>query len=72
MFDIAGWLCGENLLRAFGEQGAYTQRDYQVLDRVFEHKIVPARRDRIARGGAAMAIGMEKPRSAKSTRGLFP
>lgn len=49
-----------------------TRRKYQVFDFVFDHMIQPTRCDRIALRTAAMAIGVEKVRSAKNTRGLFP
>ena len=48
------------------------RREYQILDRAFEHMVARARADKIPHRTAAMAIGVEKVRAAKNTRGLFP
>ena len=41
-------------------------------DRAFEHMLTRAKADKVSNRTAAMAIGVEKVRAAKNTRGLFP
>jgi glutamate dehydrogenase (NAD(P)+) len=48
------------------------RREYQILDRAFEQMVMRSKVDRIPHRTAAMAIGVEKVRAAKNTRGLFP
>jgi glutamate dehydrogenase (NAD(P)+) len=45
---------------------------YHVLGRAFAQVMNRVDRDKIPHRTAAMAIGVEKVRSAKNTRGLFP
>ena len=46
--------------------------EYRILDRAFDRWCARAKRDRVSNRTAAMAIGVEKVRAAKNTRGLFP
>ena len=48
------------------------RREYQILERAFEQMRTRAQADNIPNRTAAMAIGVEKVRAAKNTRGLFP
>ena len=48
------------------------RREYQILDRAFDQMAARAKADKISHRTAAMAIGVEKVRAAKTTRGLFP
>jgi glutamate dehydrogenase (NAD(P)+) len=48
------------------------RREYHILDRAFEQMLARAKTDNISHRTAAMAIGVEKVRAAKNTRGLFP
>ena len=49
-----------------------TRREYAILDRAFDTMVQRANADKIPHRTAAMAIGVEKVRAAKNTRGLFP
>jgi glutamate dehydrogenase (NAD(P)+) len=49
-----------------------TRREYHILDRAFDQMVMRAKADKIPHRTAAMAIGVEKVRAAKTTRGLFP
>ena len=49
-----------------------TRREYAILDRAFDQMVQRANADKIPHRTAAMAIGVEKVRAAKNTRGLFP
>ncbi|KIZ46995.1 MULTISPECIES: Glu/Leu/Phe/Val dehydrogenase [Rhodopseudomonas] len=62
----------QDLQQLFWEEAEVMRREYQILDRAFEHMIARAKADNIPHRTAAMAIGVEKVRSAKNTRGLFP
>lgn len=62
----------QDLQQLFWEEAEVTRREYKLLDRAFETMVARARRDNIPHRTAAMAIGVEKVRSAKNTRGLFP
>ncbi|GEC14679.1 Glu/Leu/Phe/Val family dehydrogenase [Nitrobacter winogradskyi] len=64
------WVQG--LQQLFWEEDQVTRREYQILDRAFAQMVERAKRDRISHRTAAMALGVEKVRSAKATRGLFP
>jgi glutamate dehydrogenase (NAD(P)+) len=48
------------------------RREYQILNRSFDQMAARAKRDGIFNRTAAMAIGVERVRAAKMTRGLFP
>jgi len=62
----------QDLQQLFWEEEEVMRREYQILDRAFEHMLTRVRADNIAHRTAAMAIGVEKVRAAKNTRGLFP
>jgi glutamate dehydrogenase (NAD(P)+) len=49
-----------------------TTREYKILDRAFDTMMKRANADKIPHRTAAMAVGVEKVRAAKNTRGLFP
>jgi glutamate dehydrogenase (NAD(P)+) len=62
----------QDLQQLFWEEEEVMRREYQILDRAFEQMVTRARVDKIPHRTAAMAIGVEKVRAAKNTRGLFP
>jgi glutamate dehydrogenase (NAD(P)+) len=62
----------QDLQQLFWEEEEVMRREYQILDRAFEHMLRRAKADKISHRTAAMAIGVEKVRAAKNTRGLFP
>lgn len=62
----------QDLQQLFWEEEEVTRREYHILDRAFEQMLVRARADNVPHRTAAMAIGVEKVRAAKNTRGLFP
>jgi glutamate dehydrogenase (NAD(P)+) len=62
----------QDLQQLFWEEDEVTQREYQILDRAFDQVIMRAKRDRVSHRTAALAIGVEKVRAAKTVRGLFP
>ena len=62
----------QDLQQLFWEEDEVMRREHQILDRAFETMIARARADGISHRTAAMAIGVEKVRAAKATRGLFP
>jgi glutamate dehydrogenase (NAD(P)+) len=62
----------QDLQQLFWEEEEVTRREYQILDRAFDQMLARAKGDKIAHRTAAMAIGVEKVRAAKNTRGLFP
>lgn len=62
----------QDLQRLFWEEEEVMRREYQVLDRAFEQVIARSERDNVFNRTAAMAIGVERVRGAKETRGLFP
>lgn len=62
----------QDLQQLFWEEEEVMRREYQILDRAFDQMLGRATVDRVAHRTAAMAIGVEKVRAAKSTRGLFP
>lgn len=62
----------QDLQQLFWEEEEVMSREYKILDRAFEAMVARARRDGIPHRTAAMAIGVEKVRAAKATRGLFP
>jgi glutamate dehydrogenase (NAD(P)+) len=62
----------QDLQQLFWEEEEVTRREYQILDRAFAQMLERAKRDKIPHRTAAMAIGVEKVRAAKNTRGLFP
>ena len=62
----------QDLQQFFWDEAEVMSKLYHVLDKAFAQVMVRAERDRVAHRTAAMAIGVEKVRSAKNTRGLFP
>jgi glutamate dehydrogenase (NAD(P)+) len=62
----------QDLQQLFWEEEEVTRREYHILDRAFEHMLARARAGNVPHRTAAMAIGVEKVRAAKNTRGLFP
>jgi glutamate dehydrogenase (NAD(P)+) len=62
----------QDLQQLFWEEEEVTRREYHILDRAFEAMVARSRADNISHRTAAMAIGVEKVRAAKNTRGLFP
>jgi glutamate dehydrogenase (NAD(P)+) len=61
----------QDLQQLFWEEEEVTRREYQILDRAFDTMVMRARSDKIPHRTAAMAIGVEKVRAAKNTRGMF-
>ncbi len=62
----------QDLQQLFWEEEEVMRREFQILDRAFERMVTRAKADDISHRTAAMAIGVEKVRNAKNTRGLFP
>ena len=62
----------QDLQQLFWEEEEVTRREYKLLDRAFDQMLLRASTDNIPHRTAAMAIGVEKVRAAKNTRGLFP
>jgi glutamate dehydrogenase (NAD(P)+) len=62
----------QDLQQLFWEEEEVTRREYHILDRAFDQMVARAKTDGISNRTAAMAIGVEKVRAAKNTRGLFP
>jgi len=62
----------QDLQQLFWEEEEVMRREYHILDRAFEQMLARARADNVPHRTAAMAIGVEKVRAAKNTRGLFP
>lgn len=62
----------QDLQQLFWEEQEVTRKEYKILDRAFYQMLSRARADNVPHRTAAMAIGVEKVRAAKNTRGLFP
>jgi glutamate dehydrogenase (NAD(P)+) len=62
----------QDLQQFFWDEAEVMAKLYHVLDRAFSQVMQRVDRDRVPHRTAAMAIGVEKVRSAKNTRGLFP
>jgi len=62
----------QDLQQFFWDEAEVMGKLYHVLDKAFAQVLARAERDNVAHRTAAMAIGVEKVRSAKNTRGLFP
>jgi len=62
----------QDLQQLFWEEEEVMRREYQILERAFDQMRARAEADKIPHRTAAMAIGVEKVRAAKNTRGLFP
>ncbi|RXH41744.1 hypothetical protein XH94_06300 [Bradyrhizobium zhanjiangense] len=61
----------QDLQRLFWEEEVM-RREYQLLDRAFERVLARSSRESLFNRTAAMAMGVERVRGAKETRGLFP
>ena len=62
----------QDLQQLFWEEEEVMRREYKILDRAYDQMVTRARRDKISNRTSAMAIGVERVRAAKDTRGLFP
>lgn len=62
----------QDMQQLFWEEEEVTRREYRILDRAFDAMVERAKKENIPHRTAAMAIGVEKVRAAKATRGLFP
>ena len=62
----------QDLQQFFWDEAEVMSKLYHVLDRAFDQVMQRVDRDKVPHRTAAMAIGVEKVRSAKNTRGLFP
>ena len=62
----------QDLQQLFWEEEEVTRREYHILDRAFDQMVMRSKADNVTHRTAAMAIGVEKVRAAKNTRGLFP
>ena len=62
----------QDLQQFFWDEAEVMRKLYHVLDRAFTQVMRRAERDGVSHRTAAMAIGVEKVRSAKTVRGLFP
>jgi glutamate dehydrogenase (NAD(P)+) len=64
------WL--QDLQQFFWDEEEVNERLHLVLSRAFDQVLTRAQRDGVSHRTAAMAIGVERVRGAKRTRGLFP
>jgi glutamate dehydrogenase (NAD(P)+) len=64
------WVQG--LQQLFWEEQEVMRREYQILDCAFDEMTERAARDGVFNRTAAMALGVERVRGPKQTRGLFP
>jgi glutamate dehydrogenase (NAD(P)+) len=62
----------QDLQQLFWEEEEVTTREYRILDRAFDQMVMRSKNDGVSHRTAAMAIGVEKVRAAKTMRGLFP
>ena len=62
----------QDLQQFFWDEPEVMSRLYHVLDRAFAAVMDRVARDKVSHRTAAMAIGVDKVRSAKRVRGLFP
>ena len=62
----------QDLQQFFWDESEVMSKLYHVLDRAFTQVMRRVERDDVSHRTAAMAIGVEKVRNAKNTRGLFP
>ena len=62
----------QDLQQLFWTEEEVTRREYDLLDRAFAQMVSRARQDGVFNRTAAMAIGVERVRAGKNTRGLFP
>ncbi|MBB4368307.1 glutamate dehydrogenase (NAD(P)+) [Bradyrhizobium sp. cir1] len=64
------WVQG--LQQLFWAENEVLSRLHGLLDRTFDQVMARSDRDRVSHRTAALAIGVERVRDAKRTRGLFP
>jgi glutamate dehydrogenase (NAD(P)+) len=62
----------QDLQQFFWDEDEVMRRQYQILNRAFSEMVARAKLDGVYNRTAAMAIGVERVRAAKNTRGLFP
>jgi glutamate dehydrogenase (NAD(P)+) len=62
----------QDLQQFFWDEAEVMTKLYHVLDKAFTQVMRRVEQDRVSHRTAAMAIGVEKVRSAKTVRGLFP
>ena len=62
----------QDLQQFFWEEDEVNQKLRSVLDRAYDRVTLRVARDKVYERTAAMAIGVERVRDAKRTRGLFP
>ena len=62
----------QDLQQFFWEEDEVNQKLRSVLDRAYDRVTIRVARDKVYERTAAMAIGVERVRDAKKTRGLFP
>jgi glutamate dehydrogenase (NAD(P)+) len=62
----------QDLQQFFWDEAEVMSKLYHVLDRAFTQVMRRVEHDGVSHRTAAMAIGVEKVRSAKNVRGLFP
>jgi glutamate dehydrogenase (NAD(P)+) len=62
----------QDLQQFFWDEAEVMRKLYHVLDRAFTQVMRRVEQDGVSHRTAAMAIGVEKVRSAKNVRGLFP
>lgn len=62
----------QDLQQFFWEENEVNTKLRQVLDKAFDRTFARVAKDGVSERTAAMAIGVERVRDAKATRGLFP
>lgn len=62
----------QDLQQFFWDEDEVMRRQYHILNRAFSEMVARAKKDGVYNRTAAMAIGVERVRAAKQTRGLFP
>ena len=62
----------QDLQQFFWEEDEVNTKLRQVLDKAFDRTFARAAKDGVSERTAAMAIGVQRVRDAKATRGLFP
>ena len=62
----------QDLQQFFWEEDEVNTKLRQVLNKAFDRTFARVERDKVSERTAAMAIGVERVRDAKATRGLFP
>jgi glutamate dehydrogenase (NAD(P)+) len=62
----------QDLQQLFWTEEEVTRREYDILDRAFAQMMSRAKQDGVFNRTAALAIGVERVRAGKNTRGLFP